>query len=76
MAFDTNPLLATSRKSGGVNWEYRTYFFAIFVLIALPTSIWKSTAGALQRRGVSQHDGIVHRALREAESITAMIYSA
>jgi hypothetical protein len=54
MAYDTHPPLAPNRKRGGVTWEYRTYFVPIFLLIALPTAIWRWTAGAFQRRTPSR----------------------
>lgn len=75
MAYDTHPPLAPNRKRS-VTWEYRTYFVPIFLLIALPTAMWRWTAGAFQPRGAAAGDGVVHRALSEAHTITMMIFSA
>jgi hypothetical protein len=76
MAFDARDRLAPERRRRDVAREYRIYFVAIFLLIALPTALWQWTAGVLQPRGNSPNPGVAQRALSEARVITTTIFSA
>jgi hypothetical protein len=76
MAHDTHDRLPSDRRRRGVSWEYRTYFVAILLLIALPTAVWQWTAGVFQPRGASPNLGVAQRAMSEARIITTTIFSA
>ena len=75
MISDTHGHLASEARRRGINWEYRTYFAAILLMIALPIALLKWTAGFFQPRASGPNPGVMQRALSEARIITNMIFS-
>jgi PufQ cytochrome subunit len=67
------PQLARPRR--GVSWEYRIYFTAILLLVAIPTAVPKWTVGLLHS-GAVPNPGLMQRALSETRIITTTIFSA
>jgi PufQ cytochrome subunit len=76
MAYDAHDQMASERRHRGITWEYRTYFVAILLLIALPMAVWQWTAGVFQPRGAAPNPGVAQRAMSEARIITTTIFSA
>jgi hypothetical protein len=76
MAYPTDSVRPATRRRAAINWEYRVYFTAILLLIAIPLASVRWTASLLHHRGASPTPGLIQQAASEARIITTTIFSA
>jgi hypothetical protein len=74
MAYQTDSAPPTTRRRAAINWEYRVYFTAILLLIAIPLASVRWTAGLLHHRGTAPTPGLMQQAASEARIITTTIF--